>query len=316
MNVNRFAWTALGSLFLGGCGSYYTTSLQGGDKDGYQFIAPYVTSADTDISVSIIPGKTSSDPATATLSVLPIPKTRGYRYLKKSMLFSDMANVTVGADGFLSGSGSVSNQQITAILSTLGQTAGPMLYGFLAPNISGGGDVHTCQSIIKEVAPSYWRKPATLGSTVLYPDSATADQSAVISLVVEPSAIATEKKEEITTAVDGIVAFYPNPVIVSVSCKDGTGTTLMTPPTAVNLYSYAAVIKPMRDFFSGPQDTLTFDHGFLTGHKFTDQSPVKTVIDTVTAPVRAIMPSVSVSVQTGGGKPDQTTTTTAPSKGP
>jgi hypothetical protein len=39
-----------------------------------------------------------------------------------------------------------------------------------------------------------------------------------------------------------------------------------------------------------------------------------TVVDTVTAPIRALMPSVTITtntqVQTGGGKPNQTTTTT------
>jgi hypothetical protein len=82
--------------------------------------------------------------------------------------------------------------------------------------------------------------------------------------------------------------------------------------------------KAQRDFLTNPQDTYTFSAGIITGHKYAGQSPVKTVVDTLTAPVRALMPSVQVTqttqVQTGGGKPDQTTTTTqaqtGPSKGP
>jgi hypothetical protein len=101
-------------------------------------------------------------------------------------------------------------------------------------------------------------------------------------------------------------------------------TFYLAPPTVLNLYNESHILNPQRDFLTNPQDTYTFSAGIITGHKYAGQSPVKTVVDTLTAPVRALMPSVQVTqttqVQTGGGKPDQTTTTTqaqtGPSKGP
>jgi hypothetical protein len=86
------------------------------------------------------------------------------------------------------------------------------------------------------------------------------------------------------------------------------------PPQVVNLYLDSHFVDPKRDLLTNPKDTWTFNAGFITGHKYAAQSPVQTMVDMGTAPVRALMPSVTVTtntaVQTGGGKPDQTTTAT------
>ena len=42
------------------------------------------------------------------------------------------------------------------------------------------------------------------------------------------------------------------------------------------------------------QDTFTFNAGFITAHKVVEQSSAKTAVDTVTAPIRALIPSVTV----------------------
>ena len=98
----------------------------------------------------------------------------------------------------------------------------------------------------------------------------------------------------------------------------------MSLPQVVNLYLYSYFINPQRDFLTNPQNTLTFDKGVITGHKYAAQSSAKTAVDIVTAIPRAITPSVTITtntqVQTVGGKPSQTTTSTqtqtAPPKGP
>jgi hypothetical protein len=144
----------------------------------------------------------------------------------------------------------------------------------------------------------------------------------------------------------GLIAFFPVPAVATISCKvindkadandngandkakadakakaDDKAKTkandyyfLLNPPTVVNLYAESQFLDPQRDFLTNPQDTFYFNGSFLIGHKYSAQSPAKTIVDTVTAPIRAFIPSVSVQqttqVQTGGGKPDQTTTTT------
>ena len=133
---------------------------------------------------------------------------------------------------------------------------------------------------------------------------------------------------------NGIVAFFPVPATVTIACKvdravaglvpDLTESVLLTAPSIVNLYTESHFLDPQRDFLSNPQDEITFSGGVITGHKFVGQSPAKTIVDTLTAPIRAIMPSVtvtqSVQVQSSGGKVTGTTNTTqtqtAPSKGP
>lgn len=127
----------------------------------------------------------------------------------------------------------------------------------------------------------------------------------------------------------GLVAFFPVPATAAVYCSvDHGGTitnTLLNPPTVVNLYTESQILNPVRDFLTGPQDTYTFNSGFITGHKYSNQSSAKTIVDTVTAPIRALMPSVTVtqSVQVQRNANGQVTSTTntnstqtAPSKGP
>jgi hypothetical protein len=70
---------------------------------------------------------------------------------------------------------------------------------------------------------------------------------------------------------------------------------------------------------TNPQETLTFSGGIITGHKYTSQSQAKTIVDTITAPVQAILPSISVQqstqVKTGSSNSGQTTTSTQTTSG-
>jgi hypothetical protein len=93
----------------------------------------------------------------------------------------------------------------------------------------------------------------------------------------------------------------------------------LSAPTVTSLYTERHVLDPQRDFFSNPQDTFTFNAGIITGHKYANQSPAKTIVDTITGPIRSIMPSVTVTQSVAvspTGKTTTTSTQTAPPKGP
>jgi hypothetical protein len=127
---------------------------------------------------------------------------------------------------------------------------------------------------------------------------------------------------------DGLVAFFPSPATATIFCrvknKKGANPARLSAPQIVSLYTQRYVFDPQRDFFTNPQDTFTFNAGIITGHKYAGQSPARTIVDTITGPIRSIMPSVTVTqtntVTSSGGKvtggTDTTTTTTAPPKGP
>src|SRR5262249_46843897 len=93
--------------------------------------------------------------------------------------------------------------------------------------------------------------------------------------------------------------------------KPKVETVYFGPPQVLSVYTLRHVEDPQRNFWTSPQDTYTMNDGIITGHKFSDQSAAKTVVDLITSPIRAALPSVttqtSTSIQTGGGKPDQTT---------
>jgi hypothetical protein len=121
---------------------------------------------------------------------------------------------------------------------------------------------------------------------------------------------------------EGFVAYRPHPVRVNLRCairdadhpKSGQNyhDVALAPPQTIYPYYDRQWIVPNRDFFTNPKNTHTLNAGFLTGAQVTSQSSAKTVVDTVTSPVRAMMPSVSTSttVITQPGKPDQVNTTT------
>ena len=283
-------------------------------------------------------------PPALTISVKPVGVSRGFLYYTKNPFFSDTANVSISSDGLLSNSDSSSTQQITAILTELAQTAAAVApvpapkfaYSHHYRKAHKKGVKHEdhekelanrrhCASVITNL-PSPWIKRyfvqrSERNSYPIYRDNSTS-----ISLRLEVPPVTSDERVTFQDGAHyGLVAFYPVPAIVTLACQVGGGEgILFTPPDTINVYTESHLLDPQRDFLSDPQDTYTFSSGIITGHKYTAQSPAKTIVDTVTAPVRALMPSVSVTtntqVTTGGGKPDQTTTTTgstvAPPKGP
>jgi hypothetical protein len=354
---------ALGLLLLGGCAEslYLTTPIPIND-DRYQFIAPYCAEVENEITVSFVQGaavKDSSDPTgqktipgptTAAIGVIPVPVSRAYLYMSKNPFFNDAVNVTVGNDCLLTSSDSSSAQQVSAILTELGQTAGGVLSGAFKYSellqVPGTSTSTTttwdaeataaqgCMAAIRARAPIFKKFPfdgkqsyqvytatatntktttttTTKGSTT---ETTTGKQTYTIRLVLDIPNHIPYKQAIIQEARRGLVSFYPVPVIATLHCITGTKNIILSAPQIVNLYLDSDFIDPQRDFLTNPQDTLSQDHGVFTGHKFSDQSSVKTGVDIVTALPRALMPSVTqttnTQVVTGGGKPSQTTTTT------
>jgi hypothetical protein len=318
-------------LLLSGCGSaeLYRTSTVAPDEpgaqndSGYVFLAPYFAKVRNDIEVSIVSGakKTESTPAGPTtigVRLIPVPETRVYLYLSRSALYSDAANVGVGSDGMLTSSTSSSSQQFTAILTELGQTAGGVLGGagklFAAHIESTPSDAQICAGAITQITQygSFYQSfTYNIGSTIPHVQDGDGYE---IKLDLFPPPLVPPHEYNLSTDNAGFLAFYPYPVTARLDCSLDDGSIIpLSPSITLNLYVDSHLMHPRRDFLSNPQDSFTLSEGFITGHQFSDQSPVKTVVDTITAPIRALLPSTTVttSVQTGGGKPDQTTTSTA-----
>ncbi len=288
----------------------------------------------------------SSAPGTfsLTLSVTAVPNwgSRAYLYLRGNPFFSDSANNTVGTDGMLTGSDTSSTQQVTAILQELAATVAPFLTGEAALEsreklktaapVREADDRQICLDAIGE-----FLKAGPYNNAAILPESKFENHawswpipiggphSTLLLFQLKPYVL-SEGQENIPEQQEGLLAFFPVPASAEIRCRSAASrpAILVSAPTVVNLFTESHFLNPQRDFLTSPQDTLTFSGGIITGHKFTSQSSAKTVVDTVTAPIRAIMPSVTVTkstqVQSSGGKvtgtTDTTSTQTAPSKGP
>jgi hypothetical protein len=339
----------LAASLLAGCApqSLYVTSSKRLPEGGqYQFIAPYFAEVTNRLAISITPGTPGKEgppavlpgPPSMTLSVIPVPTARAYLYMTKDALFSNTVNIAVANDGLLSSSDSASTQQVTAILGELAQTAGAFIGPQLVPRArvaapvpSGSNDRDQCLSALKTLVKTdpYYVTANNISSASrpypLYSTKSSSDEPLALSLVLNVPAGLVQEQAKVNEQHDGLVAFFPVPSVATLECQVNDRSPIqLSAPITLNLYLDSSFVTPKRDFLTNPQDTITFNEGFITGHKFINQSPAKTVVDTVTAPIRAIMPSVTVTnqtqIQTGGGKPDQTTssaqTQIAPPKGP
>jgi hypothetical protein len=280
-----------------------------------------------------------------TFGVTTTPAARGYLYLKRNAFFSDSVNVSVDINGLLSGSDSSSTQQITSILTELAQVAGQIgaggFPGFAADLKKGPQDPRQrCFTALAElIKPGPYYVNYAYGSR-WSPPTAWSDPGVRLAFKLAPLAAwtgparfdhavqvaAANGRTKVVRWHDGLLAFYPVPAKATLACIVTTpgahptsDTIFLSAPSIINLYTSSQFVDPQRDFLTGPQDTFTFNAGMIVGHKYGSQSAAKTVVDTITAPIRALIPSVSVQqstqVQTGGGKADQTTTTTQTTTG-
>jgi hypothetical protein len=291
---------------------------------------------------------------TVSFGLNTIPKSRAYLYVSKNAFFADTINYSIDSNGMLSNLDTSSTQQITSILTELAQTAGALLREFdekqppprkqcfsAIASLLKDGPYNNILPILQLRDGRTWIIDLTDGSTFT---SAVKDRPSV-SLIFslerssssEPTGLYKPPRppKELRRAVNagtvaqsykGLVAFFPEPARATLACKiksqieygdkgdKGDKVVFLSAPSVVYLYTKKQIIDPQRDFLTNPQDTFTFNGSFITGHKYTSQSSAKTVVDTVTAPIRALFPSVSiqqqVQVQSGGGKPAQTTTST------
>lgn len=265
-----------------------------------------------------------------TFSVAPIPvaNSRAYLYLRENPFYSDSVNVSIGSDGMLSSSDTSSAQQISAIITELAQTVGASIFHRLAPAQADKREL--CNSDIANLvntAPFFqytsypnigirgvtWR--VRLDTDAKSGKVPEIDVS-LIPAIPSNDTVDIEKRGE----VDGLVAFFPIPATIEIRCviPGKEPGVLISPPTVLSLYTERQILDPKRDFLTNPQDTFTFSSGIITGHKFTTQSPARTIVDTVTSPIRALMPSISVTqsttVQSTGASSSTTSTTTSPPK--
>jgi hypothetical protein len=284
-------------------------------------------------------------------NTVTVPQDRGYLYLHRNAFFADSVNVGVDNNGMLSSSDSSSQQQVTAILTELTQTASAFTHLFVEDIIGKGAPKPAAPDARK---PCYDAMTELLKSGPFFKIRAISVKEIARQSFAWPVVIQSNPKVTITfllnhtpvhadferfqiTEVDtdgrtkpifyhsGLVAFLPVPARATIRCDvAGYSPAYLAAPTTLNLYAQRQFVDPQRDFLTNPQDTFSFSGGIITTHKYTDQSPARTVVDTITAPIRALIPSTSVqqttSVQSQAGKPDQVTsstqTTTGPPKGP
>jgi hypothetical protein len=278
-----------------------------------------------DAGANPAPSGAPSGSPTLTLTVVPEPQGRAYLYYRKNAFYSDSVNVTISADGMLSGSDSSSTQQISAILTEVAQTAAAvgkadLFADFLIqpppPAVEERTNPSECVAALKSASPLYGDFDP--GSTTEY-DFPTitaqikdttgkvtgSDQLTFSIKLTKPSRLNLSAVQiSDNTSLEGIVAFDPVPYKAGMFCAAAGKLPVQIGPTqVVNLYLDSFVVQPNRDFFTQPQDTFTFNEGFITGHKYVDQSGAKGFFDTITAPVKALLPS-------GGGSSAQPTSGT------
>jgi hypothetical protein len=276
-------------------------------------------------------------PASASVSVASyfFPQKPRYLYLHKNpLLFNESANLSTTTLGLLSATDTQSQQELTTVLGEIAKVAGagnalystdlgqrekdcitslPKNWSFRMRVYSDADETtmtdHTLTEQAKKAEDSLNK---TLGKDpkVKYRIRVNVDN------VMDPAA----KHGDICESdehkpYDGFCAYEPTPIKIELQCstdqfKDNIYDIIT--PYIGNIYKYSHVENPQRGFLTSPHDSYTMQDGVIIGHKYTSQSYAKGVFDFVTTPIRSALPSTTTStqVQTGGGKPDQTTQTT------
>jgi hypothetical protein len=282
-------------------------------------------------SITGEPCPSGSGSISVSIGVTPKPIRRAYLYLLTNAFYSDTVNVTVGSDGMLTSSDTSSVQQITTILNELAQTAAAALQ----PRRLGSKPTPATAREKCFTAIGDWVKPgpfySEFGLEKKYEKYRQTPEGTKFgwSFPITPTSEVVLRVEPLFQAMPdtigwtapgmmgwiqpGLIGFFPVPAEASLLCDYPSETVYLSAPGTVNLYTERHVLDPQRNFLTGPQDTLTFNEGFITAHKYVDQSAAKTIVDTVTEPLRSIFPSLSanqtVHVQTGGGTANGQTTT-------
>jgi len=102
----------------------------------------------------------------------------------------------------------------------------------------------------------------------------------------------------------GFLVYDSAPAVIKLKKDDGTVIWSNTFET----YARSHWEKPERGFWTKPSDTYSLKGGVLIGHSYTQQSPIKTVVDFIFAPIQMAMPGVTQST-TKTSSSDKPTTT-------
>jgi len=300
-------------------------------------------------------GGTSASQAAVTVSVVNEPSRPRYLYFKKSPLYGSSVEFTTDPQGLATKSDTSSQQMVEAALNEIAQTAEQLAaYAIGAvKNVPANNGVNPvqqpqlrgeCMKKLAEIAPAYQVFPVdkltgtTSGPIADVPDNDPIPNGggkvftdslryylAISGLPVSATSQQQEKSQDYGSDANdnddkdhdnGFWVYDPTPLTVTPMCKTAqTEAVPIAVAQIVVVYKFRHRVNPRRNFWTSPQDTYTLADGILVGHKYTDQSAVKTVVDILTAPIRSALPSsqttTSVSVQSTAGKPDQSTSTTS-----
>jgi hypothetical protein len=202
-----------------------------------------------------------------------MPYGRAYLYLRKDAFYADTVNVGVGADGMLTSSDTSSQQEITAILTELAQTAATLVtpstpFGeyvavpepdprkqcFQALNdLVQSGPFYKQFIVDDQIAKTgYFQRQLESHSTLI-------SSGPPIFLEISP-AFRHPVHESIGAVHPGLVAFFPVPARTAITCglpdaddpKTPSTPILLSPPQTVYLYTESHFLDPQRDFLTQP----------------------------------------------------------------
>ncbi len=323
-------------LALSGCGTSPIYSTSNSRLDNKQPLGvPYYKSAVTKGILTLDHPKDS--PLKASLDIIVRPQNKAYLYLQESPLFADVTDFKTTEFGLPSSSDSQSSQQVTTVLNDWGVVAGKLAeeiaYSFPIESkkptmpkpddctilTAGSYEFYLSNSSFPAKTLNQSNEIGTVSLSVTIEGGGntneTSDpQCSNVNSETNPQVqLDKAAQNNIATPFDGFCAFEPTPIKVSVRCNGN----LVLPPKIVNSYSVSRVYNPQRNFLTNRHETYGFTNGVVTEIKLDSQSEIKGASDIVLAlpkGILSVLPTPSTQtqtqVQTGGGKPDQTTKTT------
>ena len=332
MNKISFMPMVVYSFVLCGCAageadfgdSTLETTVNPINRTSYKLLGTYYINVENSIVISFaktVNNNTGSTQASITVSTDVFPTKRRFLYLHKSpLIFSDTGNLSVGSTGLLSAADVQSQQDLTSVLSEIAKTA---------IEVDGAPPPTSCLNGL----PENWQGLLNVNSDKslkIQADAITQDLNGVSNkynssslphylIKVDDSNIQGGENEDSCNDKDeqsygGFCVYEPTPIKISMECRmpNETAYRNIIAPIILNVYKYSHKENPQRGFFTSPHDSYVMQDGMIVGHKYSSESYVKGFFDFITTPIRSALPSTQTStqIQTGGGKPNQTTNTT------
>jgi hypothetical protein len=350
MMTYRATWFLFIALtVLSGCAQtnpiYFTKATSTDTTD--VLMMPYFTKVDSRIAISIALPKdkdgkvVNTSPPIITVAAINLPKERRYLYFHNDMWFNNTVDFQANSTGNPTKSDTSSVQQVIPMLTALGQAASQIMAMagkaiIPAPLMQVEKNKLTkfkeeCDTAFSEVVkaphPFYHEIHVSEGMEKDRTD-ANADLNSLVTETGVNLAVEIDQDEKspvvaADAAFEGYILHEPSSIIVSLVCidkKDNTVKLYLGTSPLIPVYRDRIKVNPQRAFWNNPTDTITSDNGIITGHKYTNQSPAKTFVDLITAPVKALLPSMTntttTTVVSVPGKPDQTSSTSTQTAAP